>query len=107
MDSIIKDLQQNKEKSNAILDAANQRSEELHAKVHDEAKKYIKDIKEKNEQSLQELKTILEKENQEKVEELQKETKKLIEKNTENGEKHLDEIVQLLYDAVIKVEDDE
>lgn len=107
METIIKDLQQNKEKSNAIIEAANQRAEELRAKVHDEAKKYIADIKEKNQQSLQELKEILEKENQEKVNELQKETKELIDKNRENGEKHLEEIVQLLYDAVIKVEDDE
>ncbi|KAH0785464.1 hypothetical protein GPJ56_010599 [Histomonas meleagridis] len=104
MESVIKDLQENKKKVNAVLDAAIQRQEELHSQTHDEAKKYIIQIQAKNAEALKELESSLKKENDAKEKEMMKKTKKQIKAQKKNGEKHLDELVELLYKSVITVE---
>ena len=105
MESVINDIKQNREKATAVIEAAEARKAEMLSRVHVEAKERIQGNQDQNAKTLQELKERLEKENEGKKQDIIKETAKLIAKMKENGEKHLDEVADLLYRTVITVAD--
>jgi gamma-glutamyl:cysteine ligase YbdK (ATP-grasp superfamily) len=105
MESVIKDLQQSKEKAAAIVEAAQARRTQLLADTHKEAKKNIAGIQGQNKAALKDLESELKAENDEKERNLIQATSQIIAEQNEAGERHLPEIVDLLYKTVITVDE--
>jgi glutamine amidotransferase-like uncharacterized protein len=104
MESVIKDLQQNKEKAGAIIEAAEARKAALLSGVHKESKGSIAGIVQQNKTSLRDLEVELKKENSEKERNLIQATDEVIARQKTAGERHLPAIVDLLYQTVISVD---
>ena len=104
MDQVIEGLKANKAKAVTIINQANKNKEDLLSLVPQEAKEKIKGLKTQNADSLKSYEQELQNENNAKSEEIIRETKQILSSQKENADKHIDELVNILYDLVVNVE---
>ena len=88
-----------------IIEAAKRRQEELLQQVHDDAVAKIKQRKERNEEELRQEKAVLKSQLEERKVEVKAETEKIVAELEKNSEKYMGDLVDLLYNAVITIED--
>ena len=93
-------------KADSIIEIANQRKQDYLSSTLAEAKSHIASLKGENDKKLQALKKELDQQNNEKKKQSEKETSEQIQKIERNGEKHLEQLTELLYNTVINVDID-
>ena len=101
---IIEDIRESRDRANEIVEKALQRKADLLAGTHKSAKAQISSLSQQNSKKLNEIKAELDKENKKKEAESIKTTNERIQRQEQNGEAHLDELVDLLYNTVLNVE---
>lgn len=103
---VLNEIKAVQEKADGIIDLANQRKQEFLSSTLAEAKSHISSVKADNDKKLQKLKKELDQENEVKKKKSEEETAQQIKKIERNGEKHLDQLTELLYNTVINVDTD-
>lgn len=103
---VLNEIKAYQEKADNIVELANQRKQQFLSSTLAEAKTHIASVKADNDKKLQKLKQELDQENDKKKKQSEKETSQQISKIERNGEKHLEQLTELLYNTVINVDTD-
>ena len=103
---VINEIKAVQGKADSIIELANTRKQEFLSSTLAEARSHISSVKEDNDKKLQALKKELDRQNNDKKKQSEKETAQQIQKIERNGEKHLEQLTELLYNTVINVDTD-